>query len=627
MCSSAPKDIGAPRRRCGMGSSQRPGQGIVDDVKRTLGTHWRAEMSNFNQKTVAVSFFVFFACIAPAITFGAMYSKFTHYWIGPVEMIAATAWCGILYAIIGGQPMMINGGTGPVLAFTAVLYNLSETLEVPFLTLNAWTGIWVGLYMALAAVFGTNKYIMYCTRFTDEIFSTLISVIFIVNSLGSPTSDVGLYYYFLEEHKSHDKHRVVTGEGFSNDYSHLATALLSTVTTLGTCWLAMRLRSCKQSAYLPGPRSRALVTDFAVVASILTWTLIDHFALPKVKTERLAAPDTFAPTYTCCTAACNTHWPEECTDVAEAAGRRPWLVDLGDLNGKGWVPFFAAVPALLAFILVFLDDGITWHLINRPDNKLTHGDAYHWDTLVIGAFLVVNSLFGLPWLVAATVRSINHVQAMAEKDAKGRIVSVQQTRLTHFFIHLLVLVSIFAMQAVRQIPVPVLYGVFLYMGIASLSGNQFFERILLLGMEPSLYPRHPFTDGKKVPRRKLHAYTVLQLGLFALLYVVKGVKSIAIAFPLVIAACIPIRLFLLPRLFSKDELEALDGDDSHAPPAAVEPTKVELQVAGDRKTPMDNSGHSVEDVAMRCSPSATNLLTEDGVPMPGASPEARRQKS
>ena len=60
--------------------------------------------------------------------------------------------------------MMINGGTGPVLAFTAVLYNLSETLGVPFLTLNAWTGIWVGLYMALAAVFGMNKYIMYCTQ-------------------------------------------------------------------------------------------------------------------------------------------------------------------------------------------------------------------------------------------------------------------------------------------------------------------------------------------------------------------------------------------------------------------------------------------------------------------------------
>ncbi len=58
-----------------------------------------------------------------------------------------------------------------------MLYNLSETLAVPFLTLNAWTGIWVGLYMVLAAVFGLNKYILYCTRFTDEIFSALISVI------------------------------------------------------------------------------------------------------------------------------------------------------------------------------------------------------------------------------------------------------------------------------------------------------------------------------------------------------------------------------------------------------------------------------------------------------------------
>ena len=54
-------------------------------------------------------------------------------------------------------------------------------------------------------------------------------------------------------------------------------------------------------------------------------------------------------------------------------------MDLGDCNGKAWVPLFAAVPALLAFILVFLSDGLTWHLINRPDNKITHGAAYHWD--------------------------------------------------------------------------------------------------------------------------------------------------------------------------------------------------------------------------------------------------------
>ena len=44
------------------------GRGIIADIKRTLGTHWKGEMTNFNQQTVAVSFFLFFACIAPAIS-------------------------------------------------------------------------------------------------------------------------------------------------------------------------------------------------------------------------------------------------------------------------------------------------------------------------------------------------------------------------------------------------------------------------------------------------------------------------------------------------------------------------------------------------------------------------------
>ena len=39
------------------------GRGIVDDFQRTVRTHWVQEMTNFNQKTLAVSFFLFFAAI------------------------------------------------------------------------------------------------------------------------------------------------------------------------------------------------------------------------------------------------------------------------------------------------------------------------------------------------------------------------------------------------------------------------------------------------------------------------------------------------------------------------------------------------------------------------------------
>ena len=71
---------------------------------------------------------------------------------------------------------MINGGTGPVLAFTEILYKISQSMDVPFLTLNAWIGIWVTFYMVVAAVVDLNRVIILCTRFTDEIFSFLVSI-------------------------------------------------------------------------------------------------------------------------------------------------------------------------------------------------------------------------------------------------------------------------------------------------------------------------------------------------------------------------------------------------------------------------------------------------------------------
>ncbi len=52
------------------------------------------------------------------------HDQVTNGWMGAVETMLATAVCGIAYALIGGQPMMINGGTGPVLAFNVVLFQV-----------------------------------------------------------------------------------------------------------------------------------------------------------------------------------------------------------------------------------------------------------------------------------------------------------------------------------------------------------------------------------------------------------------------------------------------------------------------------------------------------------------------
>jgi hypothetical protein len=235
-------------------------------------------------------------------------------------------------------------------------------------------------------------------------------------------------------------------------------------------------------------------------------------------------------------------------------------VDWTDLNGKGHVPIIAALPAMLAFLLVFLDNGITWHLVNHPNNNLKHGEAYNYDLCLNGIFNFINGMLGLPWLVATTVPCIVHLNSLADKDAAGRIVSVQETRLTMFFSHMMVGLSLLVLQVLQLLPMPVLYGVFLFMGLAALPSMQFWNRLLLWLQQPSKYPKSVYVEFME--KKRIHLYTVIELFFFGLVFMVQNIPTIAIAFPLMTLLCIPGRTMLLPRFFEGWELCLLDGDDT-----------------------------------------------------------------
>ena len=156
-----------------------------------------------------------------------------------------------------------------------------------------------------------------------------------------------------------------------------------------------------------------------------------------------------------------------------------------DLNGTWCVALVAAGPAALAFILAFLDNGITWHIINHPSNKVTHGEAYNYDTCVSAVMIAINSLLGLPWLVASTVPCMMHIQAMSERTKDVQVLRVQESRLTGLLTHVLVFLSLAFLSLIKLIPLPVLYGVFLFMGLVALPSQQFWQRILLFFMQVS----------------------------------------------------------------------------------------------------------------------------------------------
>ena len=529
------------------------GRGFIEDFKRTVGTHWVSEMINFNQKTVAVGLLMFITVISPTLTFGASYGKATNNAIGAVETILATCWAGCAFALFSGMPTVIVGSTGPVLIMTTTIYDMTQSLDIPFLPFYAWVSVWICLYTSITAFFDLTRYVRYCTRFTDDIFALLIVSIFILRAIGNPFGEQGLLRYLSPDHPSHED----VGED-KEDYNFTESGLLSVLLGLGTTATIFFLRYFKTTTFFCNQGVRDSIHDFAVSASVLIFTILAQLVFDSVDIETLNVPDSFEPTFSCCDSSCTTYWPDDCEDIAERAGVRSWFAEWSDLNGKSYAPLMAAAPAGLAFILVYLDNGITWHLIYNPNSNLQHGESYNWDLFLNGVFNMINGMLGFPWLVSSTVPCIVHLNNLAEKDAAGNTVSVQETRLTALFAHALVGFSLLFLKLLKLIPMSVLLGVFLFMGLSSMPGIQFWNRFLLFFRQPSLYAETPYT--KYMSKGKIHLFTFLQICFFLGVFIVQNTEAIAIIFPFMTLLCIPGRMFFVSRFFEGWELLLIDGD-------------------------------------------------------------------
>lgn len=512
-----PEPKPAPQTTDGLEYTGRLGGGLLKDIARRKPSYIQDFKDGLHVKCIGSTLFLFFACLAPAVTFGGVMGIQTGGQIGAVEMIVASALCGIVFALFSGQPLIILGGTGPLLVFTAILFRLCNDMNLDPLTTYTWVGLWTAGFLILLAVTDASCLMRYFTRFTDEIFSALISVIFIYEAIKSLVK----IFKDLDVKQHHD------------------TALLSLLLALGTFYIAMSLSRFRKSHYLR-PKIREFLADFGPAIALAAMTAV-AIQLHEVYLDILPAPEKFGTTT-----------PD-----------RGWLVDL--FNAPMWVRFAAAGPALLVTVLVFLDQNITARIVNSPDHKLHKGEAYHLDLSIVGILIGVCSIFGLPWLVAATVRSLNHVRSLATIEevvtrsgaTRDRVVHVRENRVTGLAIHVLLAFSLLLLPFLKQIPMAVLYGLFLFMGVVSMSGNQFFERLSLWLKDPDLYPVTHYI--RRVPRWTIHAFTLLQLSCLTVLWIVKS-SSIGILFPIFIAILVPIRL-IASRFFAPEHLAALDAEE------------------------------------------------------------------
>ncbi|XP_035808148.1 electrogenic sodium bicarbonate cotransporter 4 isoform X1 [Amphiprion ocellaris] len=553
--------------------------GLWLDIKRKIPWYCSDIYDGFHIQSISAVLFIYLGCITNAITFGGLLGDATDNYQGVMESFLGTALAGTVFCLFGGQPLIILSSTGPILIFEKLLYEFSKSNNIDYMELRLWIGLHSCLQCFLLVVSDASYIIKYMTRFTEEGFSSLISFIFISDAIKKMAGAFKYYPInrgFKPDYITAYKCECIASDqasalnvsaplGDDNmtllynltdlDWSQLSKkecvkyggtlvgssckyvpdlALMSFILFFGTYSMTVSLKKFKFSRYFP-TKLRKLISDFAIFMSIMTFVGLDM--LMGLDTPKLIVPTEFKPTRI------DRGW------LVMPFGKNPW-----------WWYLASFVPALLVTILIFMDQQISAVIVNRKENKLKKGCGYHLDLFWVGVLMAVCSFMGLPWYVAATVISIAHIDSLkmeSESSAPGeqpQFLGVREQRLTGILVFVLTGLSVFLAPVLQYIPMPVLYGVFLYMGVASLSGIQFWERIKLYLMPSKHQPDFSFL--RHVPLRRVHLFTLVQIVCLAVLWILKS-TFLAIIFPVMILGLMVVRK-LLDLMFSQHDLAWLD---------------------------------------------------------------------
>ncbi|CAL1688446.1 unnamed protein product [Lasius platythorax] len=554
------------REESGLSRTGRLFGGLINDVKRKAPFYFSDFKDALALQCVASFIFLYFACLSPIITFGGLLSEATGKNMAAMESLVSGFVCGIGYGFFSGQPLTILGSTGPVLVFETIVYEFCKKVDWSYMSFRFWIGTWTAVILIILVALDASACVCYITRFTEENFATLIAFIFIykaienVLSIGKkyplntipsetlgydcwckppnislPSSYNNMNWTTLDKTACENYNGTMIGDGCNAPHYVPNVFLMSIILFMGTFLLSVELKDFKNALFFPS-KVRQVVSDFAVIIAIFSMSTLDHFV--GIPTPKLEVPAEFKPTL-------------------EGRG---WVISPFQRNPL-WSAIVACLPALLGTILIFMDQQITAVIVNRKENKLKKGCGYHLDLFILAILIEICSVMGLPWFVAATVLSINHVNSLklesecAAPGEKPHFLGVREQRATHILIFLMIGCSVFLTPMLRNIPMPVLFGVFLYMGVASLKGLQFFDRILIMLMPVKYQPDYMFL--RQVPLKRVHMFTVIQLTCLACLWLIKSFSSTSILFPLMLVVMIGIRKSL-DLMFTQRELKILD---------------------------------------------------------------------
>jgi hypothetical protein len=506
--------------------------GIKSDLEKRWHLYWSDWTDIHSFKILSSSIFIFFTSIAPAVTFSLYMTQSTEGQLGAIEILLSTALTGILFSIFGGQPMVILGVTGPVTILITSVYALSKSWGLKFIPFLAWAQLWAGAMHFLLAMGNYCSLLRYVTQFSCETFGVLIAMIYLYTGL----------------------HGVLDMLSPSSATS-LAMGYLQLIIAMGTVAVASYLVLARQWTWF-NETVRTLISDYGATISIVTWTLLTMYAC-QTSSQVEDIPTLFIP-----------------QRFVTTSGRN-WFVDLTDI--PLWGIFASIFPGFIITVLFFFDHNVSSIMAQHKDFGLQKGTAFHWDFLVLGVCVIMTGILGIPPTNGLIPQAPLHTKSLMVKSRKYsssvqgghefEIEKIYEQRVTNLLQSILIGLALFFPFAalLRTIPTAVLYGLFVFLGIASFEDNEFALRMSLLFMDSSLYhtlPRPMQELLENVPRDVIYRFTIVQACLCGVIFV-STFTAAGVIFPVLIGCLVIVRQVVFTPMYREEHLLQLDKPVLH----------------------------------------------------------------
>jgi hypothetical protein len=221
----------------------------------------------------------------------------------------------------------------------------------------------------------------------------------------------------------------------------------------------------------------------------------------------------------------------------------------------------------MLYVLFFMDHNMSSAMAQAPKYNLKKPSAYHWDFFVLGLTMILCGFLGLPPGCGIRPQAPLHTRALCTRvktktgfgSHREVVTHCEEQRWSAIFQASMMFCVLHQIKFISWIPIGCLFGALLYLGVSTMYSNCIWKRVNIMFMLPKKRPNIAIVT-KISNWRSVQRYTAIQVMVGGVTYGVAKFTEYGYIFPVLIAACVPLRSLVLNFMFSSDDMKYMDPE-------------------------------------------------------------------